>query len=143
MKNDPLFRELPDSFDERVPEPPPPPPPVRRWPLAFWTLACLGATAAGLLLIAPRFEEVFRQVKVPMPGLTLAVMSISGFCRAHPILMAFVMTFVPASIHVWHPRAVAIGRVAIPLLFWVMWAWMIVGLFCPLVGLLEGIGQHR
>ena len=143
MKDDPLFRELPDSFDERVPAEPPPPPPVRRWDLALITLAYFGATAAGLMLVVPKFEEVFRQVKVPMPGLTLMVMTLSGYCCAHPLLAAFVMTFVPASIHVWQPRAVSIGRVAIPLLFWVMWGWMTFGLFLPFCCILEGIGPRR
>jgi len=143
MKDDALFRELPDSFDERVPPEPPPPAPVRRWDLALATLAYFGATAAGLLLIVPKFEEVFLQVKVPMLGLTLCVMSISGLCRTHPLLLAIVMTAVPASIHLWHPRAVSAARIVIPLLFFVMWGWMIVSLFLPLCGLLEGIGSRR
>jgi hypothetical protein len=53
------------------------------------------------------------------------------------------MTGIPASIHFWHPRAVKVGRMAIPLLFWVMWGWMVVGLFLPLIGTLEGIGPRR
>jgi len=143
MKDDPLFRELPDSFDERVPPPAASPPPARSWDLALATLGFFTATAAGLLLIVPKFDEVFRQVKVPMPGLTLMVTAVSEFCCTHPVLTAIVMTFVPASIHVWHPRAVAIGRVAIPLLFFVMWGWMVVGLFLPLCVLLEGIESGR
>jgi type II secretory pathway component PulF len=143
MKDDPAFRELPDSFDERVPAPAAPPPPVRRWDLALMTLGYFAVTAAGLMVIVPKFETVFLQVKIPMPGLTLMVMSLSGFCRAHPLLFAALMTGIPASIHVWQPRAVSIGRVAIPLLFWVMWGWMVVGLFLPLIGTLEGIGPRR
>jgi len=143
MKDDPLFRELPDSFEERVPAPPPPPPPVRRWDLALMTLVYFGITAVGLLLIIPKFDEVFQQVKVPMPSLTLCVVRISSFFRVHPVMFAALMTGIPASIHLWQPRAVSVGRVAIPVLFVVMWGWMVVGLFLPLLGTLESIGARR
>jgi hypothetical protein len=129
--------------DEQVPKTAPPAPPLRRWDLALITLGYFAMTAVGLMLIVPRFERVFLQVKVPMAGLTLMVMSISGYCRAHPVLLAALMTGIPASIHFWHPRAVKVGRMAIPLLFWVMWGWMVVGLFLPLIGTLEGIGPRR
>jgi hypothetical protein len=82
-------------------------------------------------------------VKVPMPSLTLTIVRISAFLRVHPVLFAALVTGLPASIHLWQPRAVSIGRIAIPLLFFVMWAWMVVGLFLPLIGTLEGIGQRR
>ena len=118
-------------------------PPIRRLPLVLMTFVWFAATATGLLLIVPKFGEVFRQVKVPMPGLTLWVFSIAETCCAYPILLAAVMTAVPASIHAWPPRVVSVGRVAIPVFFLLMWGWMIYGLFLPLVGCHLSIGPRR
>lgn len=117
--------------------------PADRSPLALMTFAYFAATVMGLMLIIPKFGEVFRQVKVPLPALTLSAISIAKFCCAYPILLAVVMTGVPASIHAWSPRAVKVGRIAIPIFFVVMWGWMIYGLLLPLLGCHLGIGAKR
>jgi len=114
-----------------------------KWKLPVTALLCFGLTAAVLMKIVPRFAEVFSQVRVPMPALTLGLLGISRFCCAYPILVALIATGVPASIHVWHPRAVRIARVALPILFFILWGWMIVALFLPLTCTLVSIGTKR
>lgn len=105
-------------------------PPVRRWILPLMTFVYFAVTAIRLLHVIPKFGEVFRRVKVPMPAVTLSVVSLSDYCCAYPILLAIVMTAVPASIHAWSPRALKVGRVAIPILFLIMWGWMVYASSC-------------
>jgi hypothetical protein len=143
MKDDPLFRDLPDSFDERVPPPPPPEPRVRRWDVALSAFTGLIGCAGILMFIVPRFGDVYRQIRAPMPGWTLMVLSLSDLALARPILAAIVITALPASIHAWNARVVALGRVAIPIAGFLAWMWMILALFLPLMGTLEGIGPRR
>lgn len=143
MKDDPLFRELPDSFDDRCPAPPTPPPNVRSWDVALTAFVSLAITAGVLMGIVPKFEEVFLQVKVPMPGMTLLLMTWSGIACDWPLLVAFLMTVVPASLQCMKPRWVSIARPLIPILSLMVWAWMAVALFLPLTCTLEGIGSRR
>jgi hypothetical protein len=143
MKDDPLFRELPDSFDERVPPPPPPEPRIRKWDVSLSTFTGLTGCAGILTFIAPMFGHVFRQMKVPMPGWTLMMMQLSDLALSYPIGLAAVLTALPASIHACSARTVAIGRVAIPILNLIAWGWMIVALFLPFLCILEGISPRR
>lgn len=143
MKDDPLFRELPDSFDERVPAPAPPPPRPKRWDVALSVFTGLIGCAGILMVISPFVGHVFRQIKVPMPGWTLMMLNLSEVALAYPILTAILITGLPASVHAWNPRAVAIGRVAIPILSLIAWGWMVVALLLPFACILEGIGPRR
>jgi hypothetical protein len=143
MKDDPLFRDLPDSFDERVPPPPPPEPRVRKWDVALSAFTGLIGCAGILMFIAPRFGDIHRQIKVPLPSWTLMVLSLSDLALAYPILTAIVITALPASILAWNARVVALGRVAIPILSFLAWMVMILALFLPLICTLEGIGPPR
>jgi type IV pilus assembly protein PilC len=51
------------------------------YPAVVITIA-VAVVLAIMTFIVPKFEEVFRQVKVPMPGLTLMLMSISNFIKS-------------------------------------------------------------
>ena len=143
MKDDPLFRELPDSFDERVPPPAPPPPRLKRWDVALSVFSGLTGCAGILMVISPVVGHAFRQIKVPLPGWTVMTLSLSEMALAYPILTAILITALPASVHAWNPRAVAIGRVAIPILSLLAWGWMVVALLLPFACFLEGIGPRR
>jgi type II secretory pathway component PulF len=111
--------------------------------IALMLLLGFIATAIGVMEIIPKFGEVFRQVRVPMPSLTLMALSFSDFCRAHPVLVALLMTGVPASAHVWSDRAVAVARPVIPFLFLWTWGWMAYSMFLPLMSCHLGIGPKR
>ena len=143
MKDDPLFRELPDSFDERVPQAVPPQPRVRRWDVAFSVLSGLAGSAFILMRIVPKFGEMFRQVKVPMPSLTLMVMNLSDLACYCPILTAFLITVLTASVHAWHPRAIAIGRYLLPLVNALVWGGMAFALFLPMMCCSLSIGSKK
>lgn len=116
---------------------------TRKRILAWTALLFFCVTTSVFILVVPKFAEVFQQVRVPLPRLTLRIFGISGFCGAHPVLVALVSTGVPASVHGWNERAVAIGRIIIPVLFLIMWAWILIGLFLLLTGTLESIGSRR
>jgi len=67
------------------------------YPAVVITIA-VAVVLAIMTFIVPKFEEVFRQVKVPMPGLTLMLMSISNVIKeywwaivAFPFVMMFVL----------------------------------------------------
>jgi len=67
------------------------------YPAVVITIA-VAVVLAIMTFIVPKFEEVFKQVKVPMPGLTLMLMSISNVIKeywwaivAFPFVMMFVL----------------------------------------------------
>ena len=67
------------------------------YPAVVITIA-VAVVLAIMTFIVPKFEEVFRQVKVPMPGLTLMLMEISNFVKgywyvivAFPFVLFFIM----------------------------------------------------
>jgi len=66
------------------------------YPAVVITIA-VAVVLAIMTFIVPKFEEVFRQVKVPMPGLTLMLMSISNVIKEYwwaIIAFPFVMLFI-------------------------------------------------
>ena len=115
----------------------------RKWDVALSVLIGLIGCAGILTVIAPRIGYVFRNLKVPLPDWTLMILSLSDLVLAHPILTAMVITVVPASVHAWKTRAVAIGRVAIPLLNLLTWGGMVVALLLPFMSILWGIGSDK
>ncbi|HLY75588.1 MAG TPA: type II secretion system F family protein [Planctomycetota bacterium] len=59
------------------------------YPAVVITIA-VAVVLAIMTFIVPKFEEVFKQVKVPMPGLTLMLMEISDFIKNYwYIIVAF------------------------------------------------------
>ncbi|MBI3856320.1 MAG: hypothetical protein HY293_11580 [Planctomycetes bacterium] len=141
MKDDPLFRELPDSFDERVP--PPPPPRRLSWDLGIGALLWLAFPAVALLEIVPRFGEVYRQVKVPMPGITLTAMTLSEAAAACPMALAFLITVASALLTRLSGRGASLARIFLPLLGMVLWIGLLAALFMPLTCCHLSIGARR
>jgi hypothetical protein len=107
---------------------------------------CIGALASlvlcwRLLVETPKFEEVFKQVKVPIPGLTLLILSTRQ--------VAAVLFLLLTGFCIWATRSHGQKRFTIVLnallfggaLFWLFVVTM--SLHLPLVSLLEGIGQRR
>lgn len=64
---------------------------------AAWAAVWAGA-AAGLLVIAPRFEEIFRDFGVALPWITRVVLGVSWWCRASPFAGVVGVLVVGASI---------------------------------------------
>ncbi|MBV8882035.1 MAG: type II secretion system F family protein, partial [Planctomycetaceae bacterium] len=71
------------------------------YPAVVITIA-VAVVLAIMTFIVPKFEEVFRQVKVPMPGLTVMLMDISSFIKSPaglgtilglPVLVFFFLQF--------------------------------------------------
>jgi type IV pilus assembly protein PilC len=59
------------------------------YPAVVITIA-VAVVLAIMTFIVPKFEEVFKQVKVPMPGLTLMLMEISNFVKGYwYVIIAF------------------------------------------------------
>lgn len=141
MKTDPLYRELPDSFE---------PPataaaaaPARRsrysWGLALATFLWLGSAAAALWFVVPRFAEVYEQVKVPMPRVTLALIAASSGACQWPVLVGAAVLVASAWTGRWKGLPKALAKAFLPLALTVTIATLIVALFLPLIGSLEGI----
>ena len=141
MKDDPLFRELPDSFGERVP--PPPAPRRLSWDLGISSLLWLTFPAVALLEIVPKFGEVYRQVKVPMPSITLTAMWLSEAAAVCPLALAFLISVASALLTRLEGRKAAVVRGLLPLLGVALWTWLIAALFMPLSCCLCSIGPRR
>jgi type IV pilus assembly protein PilC len=59
------------------------------YPAVVITIA-VAVVLAIMTFIVPKFEEVFKQVKVPMPGLTIMLMDISNFIKS-PVGMGTIL----------------------------------------------------
>jgi len=143
MKDDALFRPLPDSFNERCPAPAAPASNSRPWGLALLAGIYLASLAGIVMHIVPRFGEVYRQVKVPMPGATLALVSLSELALACPWLVYLAVLVLPACVLRVEQRAATRLELAIILGFAVTVVWVIWALFSPLIGLDYGIGMKH
>jgi hypothetical protein len=106
----------------------------------------IGTVAAAFvcwrtLYEAPRFEEIFAQVKVPMPGMTLLVLKTRETSAVLFLLLSGVC--------IWATRSRGDRRYTLVLnallfggaLFWLVV--VMVSLNLPLVSLMEGISQRR
>lgn len=124
-----------------LPLPPPPLPRSRSVAAA----AVLGVAILGAILIAlvPKFAEVFRQVRIAIPGSTLALMDLSQFLLANGWLTPLILIAVYDTLSRLPPRQAGIARIVIPILVVAALAWMSFALFQPLIGICEGIGRPR
>lgn len=142
MAEDALYRELPDSFDARVPAPTPWPS-RHNWLLSLNTFIWLTLTAAFLLFVAPKFAVVFEQVKVPVPSVTRIVLGLSREAATHLWLMGILLAIVCWGFGRLRGRWASLASTLIPIAAIATWGWMVVTLFLPLIGELEGIGYKR
>jgi hypothetical protein len=143
MKDDALFRALPDSFDQRCPAPGSPRPKPRSWGIALGGAIYLVVTTFILLQIVPRFDEVYRQVKIPLPSATEALLALSRAACACPLLVYALILIVPASLCRLSPKKAALAEVLMPVALVLVLGWIVVALFLPLIGTLEGIGPRQ
>jgi len=144
MRLDALYRELPDSFDERVPAPQPTPKPTgNRWVLAFGTFIYLLVTAAGLVWLVPKFSEVYDQIKIHVPLMTRVLLGLSRVTGTHLWLVGAVLALVPWGFGRLRGRWATLASILVSIGGIATWAWMMVALFLPLIGFLEGIGPIK
>lgn len=93
------------------------------------------------LIHVPRFESVFRQVNVPMPGLTLLV--VRGYVVVCVVLLLIAAVCFVATLRLGH-RSFTVGlNIACAFLSLAWLALLHVSLSFPLLSLLEGIGRGR
>lgn len=109
--------------------------------MSVLAVLCAIWTIYRVLFDSPRFEEVFRQVKVEMPYITVLLLSYpSALCGTlAAVAMACVFT---VSKHGNHPAALGIC-VASFLFEAFALAMVTIALFQPLISLLEGLGGRR
>lgn len=144
MQDDPLYRDLPDSFDERVsiPEVPPETRPEKKpsWMPTIVILVYVGLSGVLFLSIVPKFKDVYEQMKVPMPTLTQWLMDVSSlFCAAPWLwgLFGFGMGALAVNPKVRESRWTDI---ILSLLLVIGGGFIVVAMFSPLIVTLQGIG---
>jgi hypothetical protein len=141
MKDDLVFRALPDSFDERCPAREPQP---SSWGTSLFAAVYLLSFAGMLIKIVPKFGEVFRQVKVPMPGTTLMLLWISDAACAVPWLVYPMVILLSAAVGRLSKRDASRAQAALSIAFGITALWMVYALFLPLMCCCDhGIGQKR
>ena len=108
--------------------------------VSIGTLAAL-AVAWRSFLDMPRFEEVYKQVRVPMPALTMLVLNLYK-----PVGVLLILA---AAAAVWATRTRGRERFTIVLNAFVFGAsisWFAVvalSVYLPFISLVEGLGQRR
>ena len=140
MREDPLYRPLPDSFD---PPAPATPPPLRRpgfsWCLALLAFLWLGSFTAALWFIVPKFAEVYRQVKVPMGDLTRHALDASRAACRYPCAFLLGVLLASAWAGTWKGRWKTAAKLLLPTALTITVGAIVVALFMPLIGSLEGV----
>jgi hypothetical protein len=132
MKEDPLYRALPDSF-----EPPTPPAvPVRRrreysYGLAFSMLLWWGTVLFTLWRFVPEFARVYAEVKLHLPWVTLIVVGASEIARAYAWGVAPVALGLTVWAGTWKGAAGTAGRLLLPLAYMATLAFLAFALFSP------------
>jgi len=112
--------------------------------LVWIALSHLGFFAFLSWFVTPRFAEVFRQVRVPVPGLTLLFMKAGDLLRSSPLVPAAALLLLGAAIVVLRRKPLSVAASYALLLISVgLCIGLAVGLFLPLISLLEGIGTRR
>ena len=139
------FRDLPDSFDPPAQAAPSEPKSCRDFAgtLAIVTFTWLFGTLVLLWRVVPKFAEVFAEVKAVTPAWTEAVIGCSRAAIQWPI--AFALLAVVASVSAGLLKGPARkGAIALlPVLIVLTIGGIVGGLFLPLLGSLEGVGQGR
>jgi len=111
------------------------------WGLLTVAIPCSLWAAIRSLAEVPKFEEVFKQVKVEMPALTMLVLNSQGGVGVG-ILVGLVACLVMTKRWGERKRMVLVNGGFLFFCF----AWMMlfsVALYAPLLTLLEGIGQRK
>ena len=133
----PLYTSLPDSFEERAPEP------VvnEKTPRGSWDIAIvigIALTVVGAIVgfVVPKFGETFEQIGFVLPPMTQALFTISGFVSAHP--WAWLLGTIAISWWAGHvkKRRGLIEFLAIMVLF-VSVVFIVIALFLPLLTPIE------
>ena len=132
MTDDPVDPRLADAEQKGF---------IRGLNVGFVSVGTLAAATvcARLFFELPRFEEVFRQVKVPMPGLTLLIFSTREVAMLLFLLLSIVC--------LWATRSQGQKRFTIVMnallfggsLFWLFVVTM--GLYLPLVSMFSHLRQ--
>ncbi len=144
MKDAALYREPPDSFNERLPAPPPALPPKRyQWDLSIAAFVFLLLIAAVVVVLVPKFSVVYSQVKIPVPYMTQMLLGLSQVACRHLWLVGIILILVPWGLGRLKGRIASIASLVLPVVGIVTLAWMVVMLFLPTIGELEGIGSKQ
>jgi len=122
-------------------------PPVRTpkwdWRLAFEIFLGLTMVAWILVVLAPKFEEVYRQAKVPMSGSLLTIISLSQTVSEDLWVLAAGMFLMSWDAGRWVGRKASIARVLVPIVTLLIAGWMVCSLFLPLLNLGHDIGPRK
>jgi type II secretory pathway component PulF len=99
----------------------------------------------GILIwrVVPKFVEVFKQVHMPVSGSTLAVVYYSEITSPYPWIMGFLAISACYGLGKLSGRAASIASVCLMIGFPILWGWMLLPLFAPLIGPCEGIGPKK
>ena len=94
--------------------------------------------------VAPKFTEIFRQVKVPLPGLTVLFMSLSNALGSKIGLAGLALLFGALLMLRWRkvrvPRPLSLTVLVSSVILCIG---LVISLFLPLISLLEGVGGRR
>jgi hypothetical protein len=112
--------------------------------LAWIALAHVGFFAFLSWFVTPRFAEVFRQVRVPLPGITLLFVKLGDLLRSSPLVPLGALLLLVVAIGVLRRKPLPAGAAYVLLVISVaLCLGLAAGLFLPLISLLEGIGARR
>jgi hypothetical protein len=113
------------------------------WRLALSAILWVVPAVVAFARVVPEFDRVYRQIKIPQPMATEAVLAISRMVSEYLWLVGIGLVFFVLDVGYWTGRKAATARVLIPLMTLIFLGLMVVALFLPLIGMDHGIGQRR
>jgi hypothetical protein len=125
-----------------LPVPPAPAPPSR----VVAAAGALGLAIFGVVLVVvvPKFAEVYRQARLAMPESTVALVDLSEFLVSRWWVAPLLFLAVYDVLGRLSPGQERLARVLVPIVVLVLLGWMLWALFHPLIGVCNGgIGGRR
>jgi len=113
------------------------------WRLSVSTILGLVPIIAGLVLIVPEFEKVYRQVRVQLPTMTVALFFVSKAACQYLWLVGVGVVLFTTDVGDWTGRKAKIARIVIPLVNVAILGWIVLALFLPLACSTCSIGARR
>ncbi len=110
-----------------------------RWTNVIGSFLWLILTLFALVRLVPRFSEVYVQVKIQLPPMTKILLGLSRLFEGHLWIGVVLLILLPTASGLFRGRWARFASFLLLVGGCGTWAWMMVALFLPLIGELEGI----
>ncbi len=113
------------------------------WPISLRVTLYQMVVATILVKIVPRFGEVYRHVKIPLPWATLFLVKVGAAAEACPWVIYPAILLSPVLLCRRSRKAASTTEAVAIVLLGLLLLWMVYALFSPLLSCSHGIGAKK